>query len=77
MSDIERGGQNVSRWPAEFAETDNPEGSVGEELRDENEASTRAQDERLAQLPEHERDVGYTDVDEESGLPLAEADEGS
>ncbi|CAN5149136.1 hypothetical protein BH24CHL7_BH24CHL7_00900 [soil metagenome] len=51
MSQVERGGQNVLRWPAELPETDNPEGSVGEEARDRDEQS-----ERMAALPEHEQD---------------------
>jgi len=73
MSQIERGGQRVQRWPAEFGDSDNPEGSVGEELRDEQSSSTEESD-RLAQLPEHERDTERTDqpvTDEESGLPTA------
>ena len=54
MSQVERGGQNVLRWPAELPETDNPEGTVGEEARDRDEQS--GQSERLAALPEHEQD---------------------
>jgi hypothetical protein len=53
MSQIERGGQSAQRWPAELPETDNPEGTVGEELRD-REGDEQA--ERLDALPEHERD---------------------
>ncbi|HUG48902.1 MAG TPA: hypothetical protein VMP67_10885 [Candidatus Limnocylindria bacterium] len=73
MSQIERGGQGAQRWPAELPETDNPEGSVGEELRDEERVSSE-QNERLAKLPDHERDTERTDQPapgEESGLPAA------
>lgn len=73
MSQIERGGLPAQRWPAEFGDTDNSEGSVGEELRDE-ERSGSEQKDRLEQLPEHERDTERTAegvADEESGLPAA------
>jgi hypothetical protein len=53
MSQIERGGHSTQRWPAELAETDNPEGTVGEDMR---ESEGDEQAERLAALPEHERD---------------------
>jgi hypothetical protein len=81
MSQVERGGQNVLRWPAELPETDNPEGSVGEEARDRDEQS-----ERLAALPEHEQDpdesvAGGADLslgsddgapEDESGVPMGD-----
>jgi hypothetical protein len=80
MSQVERGGQNVLRWPAELPETDNPEGSVGEEARDRDEQS-----ERLAALPEHEQDpddavgdrlLGSDEGSEgESGLPMGDSSE--
>lgn len=54
MSQIERGGQNVQRWPAELPDTDNSEGTVGEELRDADERQAEA--DRLAALPAHEQD---------------------
>jgi hypothetical protein len=82
MSQFERGGQNVQRWPAEFGDTDNPEGTVGEEVRDEERFSDE-QRERLAQLPEHERDLQRTDststvADDDppaGGLPAADSSE--
>ncbi len=56
MAQYERGGQNVQRWPAELPETDNPEGTVGEELRD---ADERDHADRMAALPAHEQDPDH------------------
>ena len=77
MAGIERGGQNIGRWPADMPDeeerspTASGEGAIEGFAPDAGDAGTRGQQtepsgpvdmERMAGLPEHERDTGESTV---------------